>query len=102
MAQGIARQKGRIQRSKVLSEPLAGGILAREQGQTVLNAGHVWAQGIHAQGYLPTMPQFFSSSDPLFAVCQRLDLGPSLVDFRIGKPTTNPIFSGVFVNRDLT
>jgi len=84
-ALGMVRRKGCIQRSKVLEAPSAGGFLAREHGQGGLDGAQVFVGGLAPQGYIPSMLQFSSCSDPLFTMDHRPDLGPSMVDLRIGK-----------------
>jgi hypothetical protein len=81
----IARQRGRIQKSRILCEPMAGGFLAREQGQAGLDVPRIYAGGLVQQGYLPAMTNFDHCSEPIFTIDNRFDLGPSLVDIRIGK-----------------
>lgn len=76
----IDRQKGRIRRSKGLTESLAGGILAREQGKGALQSTEVYARGLLAQGHLPLA----NVRDPLFIVEYRPDLGPSRLTVGIG------------------
>lgn len=80
----IARERGRVKRSKILSEPLAGGLLARENGQDGLDTAQVLAGGLVSQGYISAMMQFSSCSAPLFAFGHRPDLGPSISDLWIG------------------
>jgi hypothetical protein len=84
-ALAIARERGRVKRSKILSEPLAGGLLVRENGQDSLDTAQVLAGGLVSQGYISAMMQFSSCSAPLFAFGHRPDLGPSISDLWIGK-----------------
>jgi len=55
-AEEAFRQRGRIQRSKILDAPLAGQILSRELGQYGrLDAAHVYSRGLVPQGrYVPS------------------------------------------------
>jgi hypothetical protein len=85
IALAIARRKGRIRRPKILEDPLAGTLLGRECGQRHLDAAQIFSSGLEARGKLATMTEFFHSSAPIFNVDHRLDLGPAIVDFRIGK-----------------
>lgn len=85
-ALGIALQRGRIKRSKVMAAPLAGGLLNRENGQGSLDVAQVLAEGLVPQGYISAMMQFSSCSSPLFAFGHRPDLGPSISDLWIGRP----------------
>lgn len=80
----VARDKGRIKRSGILSAPLAGGLLSRENGQDVLDTAQILAGGLVAQGYISAMMQFSSCSSPIFAFGHRPDLGPSISDLWIG------------------
>jgi hypothetical protein len=92
-AQRMARQKGRIRKSGVLQEPLAGGFLAREQGESAsLDDASIYARGLVPQGFLTSLMQFYWCSDPLFDIDHRPDLGPSMVDVRIGKSSGLLIF----------
>jgi hypothetical protein len=84
-ALSIARQRGRMKRSKIMAEPLAGGLLTRENGQHGLDTAQILAGGLVPQGYISSMLQFSSCSDPLFAFGHRPDLGPSISDLWIGK-----------------
>jgi hypothetical protein len=85
---GLARQKGRIRRSKVTEEPLAGGLLEREHGRLLhersLDTAQILAGGLVPQGCLSSLMQFSECSDPLFDIDHRTDLGHSTVDVRIG------------------
>jgi len=84
-ALAISRERGRIKRSKILSNSLAGSLLARETGKDELDAAQVLAGGLVSQGYISAMMQFSSCSAPIFAFGHRPDLGPSISDLWIGK-----------------
>lgn len=84
-ALAVARERRRINRSKILLEPLAGGLLARENGYGGLDASEILAGGLVSQGYISAMMQFSSCSAPLFAFGHRPDLGPSISDLWIGE-----------------
>jgi hypothetical protein len=86
-ALAVARERGRIKRSKVLSANLAGGLVARENGHNGLDIDEILAGGLVSQGYISAMMQFSSCSAPLFAFGYRPDLGPSISDLWIGKST---------------
>jgi hypothetical protein len=81
-----ARERHRVKRSKLLSQPLIGGLLVREYGQDDgLDSAQILAGGLVSQGYISAMMQFSSCSAPLFAFGHRPDLGPSISDLWIGK-----------------
>jgi hypothetical protein len=84
-ATAVARERGRIKRSKILLEPLAGGLLERENGQDGLDTAQILAGGLVSQGYISAMMQFSSCSAPLFAFGHRPELGPSISDLWIGE-----------------
>jgi hypothetical protein len=84
-ALGIARQRGRIKRSKMMANSFAGGLLSRESGHGSLDNAQVLAEGLVPQGYISSMMQFSACSSPLFAFGHRPDLGPSISDLWIGK-----------------
>jgi hypothetical protein len=74
------RQKGRIRRS--IQDTLNGGILAREYGNRTgcLDGPRIFAKGMVSRAY---RWGFGQSSNVIFAVHKREDLGPSIVDFRL-------------------
>ncbi|KAE9372054.1 hypothetical protein N431DRAFT_544817 [Stipitochalara longipes BDJ] len=82
-ALAIARERGRIKRSEILSKSLAGVLLARENGQDGLDTAQVFAGGLVSQGYISAMMQFSSCSAPIFAFGHRPDLGSSISDLWI-------------------
>ena len=84
-ATAVARERGRIKRSKILLEPLAGGLLERENGQDGLDTAQILAGELVSQGYISAMMQFSSCSAPLFAFGHRPELGPSISDLWIGE-----------------
>ena len=84
-ATAVARERGRIKRSKRLLEPLAGGFLEREYGQDGLDTAQILAGGLVSQGYISAMMQFSCCSAPLFAFGHRPELGPSISDLWIGE-----------------
>lgn len=80
VAEDKARQKGRIRRSLRAGNPLAGGILAREYGYSSLDGPGIFANGLVSQGYC--LEQYGPPFDLIFAVQERRDLGPSMIDLR--------------------
>jgi hypothetical protein len=80
-----ARERGLIKRSRILLEPLAGGLLGRENGQDGLDTAQILAGGLVSQGYISAMMQFSSCSAPLFAFGHRPELGSSISDLWIGE-----------------
>jgi hypothetical protein len=74
-----ARQKGRIRRATL--DPLTDGVLAREYGNGGgLDGPAVFAKGLVSQGYC--LEQYGPPFSLVFAVHQRPDLGPSMIDLR--------------------
>lgn len=84
----LARQKGQIQRSKVIKNSLAGGLVERAHGRSNgMDTAQIFAAGMLPQGSLSGMTRFSDCSDPLFDIDHRTDLGPSMVDIRMGMLT---------------
>jgi hypothetical protein len=79
----MARQKGRIRRSKTLETPLTGGILAREcaKERGGLDRSQIVASRLVYQGYIPPISPYNS----IFVINPRRDPRSSLVDLRISK-----------------
>lgn len=86
----VARQQGRIKRSKLLAEPLCGGLLARENGQVKLDTAQILAREFLPQGRMVTLSQFRNRgySAPVFDLVYRPDLGPSASDIYIGESSS--------------
>lgn len=82
-AKQAIREQGRICRSKILEASLAGQILSRELGQCHgLDAAQLLSGGLVPQGRLPAF--LGPNCNPLFTLFPRTDLGPSMVDIRLG------------------
>lgn len=68
-----------------MKHTLAGGLVERAHGRSVgMDAAQIFAAGMLPQGCLSGMPQFFDCGYPLFDIEHRTDLGPSMVDVRMG------------------
>lgn len=82
-AEEKARQKGRIRRSTL--DPLTDEILAREYGnrREGLDGPRIFAKGLVSQGYC--LEQYGPPFNVIFAVNERRDLGPSMIDLRTCK-----------------
>jgi hypothetical protein len=82
VAFGIAQQRGRIQRARILQEPVMGGFLAREQGHLRLDASQIFAAGLYEHGSVQA-PIDYPSSGIFFDIDPHI--GSSVIDMRIGK-----------------
>lgn len=86
LSSDATRRRAQIRKSKLLGTPLEGGILRREHGLRHLDvASNIVAGGLVQQGGLRCPPQFLHCGAPIFTIEHRLDLGPSIADFRIGE-----------------
>ncbi|KAG4442239.1 hypothetical protein IFR05_002288 [Cadophora sp. M221] len=82
-ARDQARQKHRIQHSKLLTEPLIGGVLQREYGNDGLEPARILAGGLVRQGHVLIDGEGAEDGTGMFAIIYRPDIGPSVINFRI-------------------
>jgi hypothetical protein len=81
----IARQKGRIQRSRAVDDPTLSRLLAEKETYSHSNASQALVGGFLQHGTVNRRTIFPSNYSPLFDVDPRFDIDPSLVDIRLGK-----------------
>jgi hypothetical protein len=84
-ARDHAREKLRIQQSKLLTEPLIGGALQREYGNDGLEPAKILAGGLVRQGHVLIDEVRVAGGSGMFTIIYRPDIGPSVIDFRLGK-----------------
>ncbi|KAH9217233.1 hypothetical protein DL95DRAFT_522175 [Leptodontidium sp. 2 PMI_412] len=82
-ARDQARQKHRIQQSKLLTEPLIGGALQREYGNDGLEPAKILAGGLVRQGHVLIDEGRVAGGSGMFTIVYRPEIGSSVIDFRL-------------------
>jgi hypothetical protein len=81
----MARQRGRIRRSRAVDDPTLSRLLAEKESYSYSAASQALVGGFLQDGTLNRTTIFPSNYSPLFDVDPRFDIDPSLIDIRLGK-----------------